>query len=459
MKKFLTITVLATLLLGCDISDVNIDPNAKSSVELAELLPVAITQSAFNAGAIMARSSGMLMQQWNQFDASIISVPYYRITRHEFDRYWNDAAYSGVLGMANTIIDLAKDPEELQYGAVAKILMAKELGVLTSSFGDIPYSKAFDIDLLEVPYDTQEEIYQTIQLLLDEAIVGLEQSTATTLEGDLVYQGDLSKWVQTAHALKARFYMHLTRRDVNASEKAMTEIELAFKGHSDQPDFKFGTDYLAANPIAQFAIGRPNTMVIHQHLATTMADTSDPRIAEYMYFDGSQGKFYQSGQYLFWSNNDAPMPLISYSELKFLEAEALLRSGNEVQAETSMQEAVRSNMEYLAIDGASTENYINAQVNFEGQIAIEEKLEKIMGEKYISLYVQGAIEIWVDYRRTGYPLLIPHEYGENELNPGGQIPQRLVYVQNEYITNARNVEAAAAHIGGDLLSTKLWAFE
>lgn len=459
MKSLLTFVLLLTFLLGCDISDVNIDPNRKSSIKLAELLPVAITQSAFNTGGIMARSSGMLMQHWDSFDASTITVSNYIITSRAFDEYWNDGAYGGILGIANSMIDLAKDIEEVQYGAVAKILAAKELGVLTSCFGDVPFSQAFDINLLKVPYDTQEEVYQTIQILLDEAISTLEQSSSASLEGDLIYQGNLANWIQTAHALKARFYMHLTRRDVNASQKAITELELAFTENSGQPDFKFGTDFLAANPLAQFAIGRPNTMIIHEHLANTMAVTSDPRITEYMYFDGSQGVFHQSGQNLFWSNNDAPMPLISFTELKFLEAEALLRTGDETQAETSMQEAVRSNMEYLAIDGFSTDTYINTQVNFDGQFTFEEKLNKVIDEKYISLYAQGALEIWVDYRRTGYPLLIPYEYGENELNPGGQIPQRFVYVQNEYFTNELNVESASANIGGDLLSTKLWAFK
>jgi hypothetical protein len=153
------------------------------------------------------------------------------------------------------------------------------------------------------------------------------------------------------------------------------------------------------------------------------------------------------------------MPLISFTELKFLEAEALLRNGNLLEAELSMEEAVRSSMSYLGIDASATELYLSSHVNFTNHPTTENKLQKIIEEKYVSLYFQGAIEIWADYRRTGFPFLTPYEFGENELNPGGQIPQRLVYVSSEYSTNQENVTNAASNIGGDLLSTKLWAFK
>jgi hypothetical protein len=254
--------------------------------------------------------------------------------------------------------------------------------------------------------------------------------------------------------------MHLTKKDPDAPSKAIMEIQLAFGHSNDQPDFNFGSEIEAANPYALYGQGRPKTLIIDRRFQAWMDSKSDPRIPKYMESDGTEWIFYSTSQNIFWSRNESPLPLISYTELQFLWAEALLLTGaTRVNIESRMVNAVQSNMDYLGVNTTLSTNYIAANVNFTGLSTEEELLEKLMEEKYFALYAQATIEIWVDYRRTGYPDLIPEPRGMSSFNPSGQIPQRIVYVQSEYLTNLVNVEAAIDNIGRDLLDTKLWSFK
>lgn len=464
MKYFIHV-ILASLLsiaiTQCDFSNTNIDPNQISEVALEELLPAALTQSAFNSSTIGPRIVAHFMQQLTSYDVSNIAWANYVLPPSSLNDYWKEGAYGGVMNMSYKIIEKAESENQLQYAAVGKILMAKELGTLASSFGDVPYSKAFNSEILKSAYDSQEEIYGQIQLLLDEAIEILELPGLEPLQGDLIFNGALENWAQTAHAFKARYYMHLTKRDAEASSKAIREIQLAFGHSNDQPDFNFGTEEESANPYALFGTQRPASQIIVTQFRNLMELKSDPRQPKYMEYNGSEWFFFSLSGNLFWTRNDSPLPLISYTELKFLMTEALLLNGStHGRIENSLKAAVQSNMDYLGVNTTLATSYITVNVNFAGLSTEAELLEKIMKEKYFAFFAQATIETWVDYRRTGYPKLTPNPHGVNGINPSGQIPQRFIYTQNEYLTNQENVEAAVENIGGDdFLDTKLWSFK
>lgn len=87
----------------------------------------------------------------------------------------------------------------------------------------------------------------------------------------------------------------------------------------------------------------------------------------------------------------------------------------------------------------------------------EAKQQKIITQKWIANWKLGN-EAWADYRRTGYPFLIPVAYSGNsdvDINRG---PQRLPYPAAEYTDNLANVQKAVADYlkGPDNWSTKLW---
>ena len=57
-------------------------------------------------------------------------------------------------------------------------------------------------------YDSQEVVYDQINMLLDEAISllsGQDASGITVGDDDLIYGGDVNRWIRAAYALKARY--------------------------------------------------------------------------------------------------------------------------------------------------------------------------------------------------------------------------------------------------------------
>jgi len=64
-------------------------------------------------------------------------------------------------------------------------------------------------------------------------------------------------------------------------------------------------------------------------------------------------------------------------------------------------------------------------------------------------------EAWSNYRRTGYPALIPVNYPNNATN--GQIPRRFPYPIAEAAANPTNYAAARAAVsGGDFLTGRVY---
>jgi hypothetical protein len=220
-----------------------------------------------------------------------------------------------------------------------------------------------------------------------------------------------------------------------------------------------GRGAIDANPYGQFGAQRPNTLAINDDFATNMDSKSDPRQSYYMANDGTNFIFYTGPSGLFWSSYTSPIPIISYTEQKFLEAEALLATGSVAEAEDALAEAIEANMGQMGIDPADYAAYVAAYGNFAGLGSDAERLERIITEKYYAMYAQGFFEMWTDYRRTGYPDLDPIDGGVNGSNPSGVIPRRWIYPNDEKFANTENVNEAISRQGGELLDVDMWAFE
>lgn len=96
-------------------------------------------------------------------------------------------------------------------------------------------------------------------------------------------------------------------------------------------------------------------------------------------------------------------------------------------------------------------------IKWDENLTAEQKQQKIITQKWIANWKLGN-ESWADYRRTGYPFLIPVAYSgsaEVDINRG---PQRLPYPAEEYTDNLANVQKAVADYlkGPDNWATKLW---
>jgi len=472
MKRLFNIytsALLGILMLvapSCDLSTINVDPTRPADVDLRLILPALITQTAYNQSSNPARISGIIMQQMIGFDAQQVAYTDYQLPQNTFNNYWRTGTYAGALKDCQVIIDKAAEEGQPYYAGIAKVLMAENYGMLAALFGDVPFSQALlGTENLTPAYDTQEAVYAGVQSLLDDAISDLSQAEVAggPSSDDLIFNGDAALWISTANALKARYTMHLTKRNgATAATAALALIEnSAFASAADQPNFFWSTVQTAANPIALFGIQRPNTLVIDTRFNEWMDGNSDPRLPYYMTTNGSEWQFYDASAGLRWSSNDSPIPLISYTELSFLKAEALLWTGaDDATVQAALETAISESMAEVGVtDSAAVAAYIADRGDMSGLSGTDEKLERIMEEAYVGLYGMGFQQVWTNYRRNGYPALTPSASGAGGLNPSGVIPRRFLYPDSESTTNRLNWEAAQASQGGALLDADTWAFE
>src|SRR6185436_11511553 len=86
----------------------------------------------------------------------------------------------------------------------AMILSAKMFQDITDTYGDVPYSQAFQTDVYKHPaYDKAQDVYNALQLSLDSAITYMseEEGPASFATVDVVNHGDQVKWIKFANTL------------------------------------------------------------------------------------------------------------------------------------------------------------------------------------------------------------------------------------------------------------------
>ena len=466
MQKTLQIffCLLFTNFIACDFGNTNIDPTRPTDAELKEILPSAITQTAHNLTSIGGRVTAIVIQQLKGIDAQPESYSQYLIDERTLDEFWQTGLYGGAMKDAFILIEKANEQERPHYKGIAQILMAINLGIATSFWGEVPYEEAFQgLQNLQPKYDSQEDIYERIQLLLQKAIQNLSQPASENppLEDDLIFSGDAQKWIKTAKALQARYYLHLSKRDNNTVQKVLNALQSGvFQNLKDQPIFQFGNFINEAHPLPLYSFERPDQLAMSDYLYQLMDTLNDPRLNSYAFFKNNTPLIYhRDSNQLFWGQFDAPLPLISLMELKFIESEIHLRLGNETLSQIYFKEAVVAHFEQLNFSNAIFDNYINQHIHFDNQSTFDEKLEWLIQQKHIAFFAQNSIESWLDYRRTGFPQLIVPPNINSSFNPSMIIPRRYLYPISERTANEMEVNQAINRQNGQLLDVDIWAFE
>jgi hypothetical protein len=143
----------------------------------------------------------------------------------------------------------------------------------------------------------------------------------------------------------------------------------------------------------------------------------------------------------------SPTNIITYAEVKFIEAEANFRLGLFAEAASALNAAIKASV--LRVTGAANPAY-EAKFASEDATTIQTNgLQKIFTEKYIALFLE--VETWTDWRRSipsgapdgtnGIPaltMLPPASTGTN-----GVFPRRFLYPPSELDNNLENIPATS----------------
>lgn len=412
--------------------DTNSNPTSPQEASFDVVLPTIQAGMGYVMGGDLGRFSSVLTQHNRGIERQHLGIYNYVFTESDVDNAWQFNLYSGPMNDMSILMDRARANGSVHYLGVAQVMMAHAIGTVTDLWGDVPYSDAFrGSSKIQPVYDTQENIYQTIQTLLDEAIVNLSAPSSTLSPGsdDFMYGGDLSLWIKAAWAIKARYALHLSKRNGNsAALEALASLGNAMSSNADDMQFTFGTVETEANPWYQFVVQRDGDLVFGDKLSEIMNATNDPRRPFYAEQDDSGTFTSRSRMGPFYASINSPVPFITFTECKFIEAEALFRTGNPSEAYRAYREAVRSSLDRTGVSSADADAFL-AQASVDPGVA-NLTLNDIMTQKYVAMYTQS--ESFTDWRRTELPALTPTVTGK-------EIPRRFPYPQSERLYNDANM--------------------
>lgn len=442
---FVFVLVLSSCSKWID-TDINTDPDAPADVPMNLMLPAIEQSFGYNmAGNDIVRVTNMWTQQFDGVVRQSLAQAQYTYLPADINNTWN-SFYTEIFMNAKVLIDKAENTEgkESPHNAgVARVLIASTLGIATDVFGDMPFSEAFrgNENILTPGFDTGESLYDTLNVILDQAINDLNATVnAVDVGGDVIYSGDIAKWKKAAYSIKARHALQLSVVNGNAAyTAALAAAANGFTSNND--DFQVPWESANKNPIYQFMDERTDI-----RMGATLTDimhlTDDPRLPFYCEED-ENGEYNGSvigsanegaskpGSYL--AAEDAPTVMMSYAELKFIIAEAKFRLGQDAQAD--FEEAVAASV--LKVTGDANTTWLEANI-----IGVPVTLELILTQKYIATV--GTNQGYADFRRTGLPAILPHPDG---VLPA--IPTRFPYAQDEITYNGANTPSVQ-------ISDKLW---
>ncbi len=433
MKKITSFLIILLVATGCNLEEINENPNVPTDVPLNTLLPPAQKALADAQGGRIFRYTGIFGQHLIGIDNQELLIENYQPDEFFVDNPWSDI-YLNSLVILNLIISRSETSSP-HYAGVARILTAHGLGMIADIWGDTPFTQAFQGDSIQHPaYNSQEQIYTIIQQLLARGIedLQLEESVFSPGSDDLIYGGNRQSWIKAARVLQARHHLRILKRNPNAAGDALAALnEGAFASVADDLAYPYLGSGMDTNPVYGFFENTPNTSIDPQFVALTQG-LSDPRythITRVIPFSGGRRR---PGDY--YASAGAPLRLVSYIEQEFIKAECLYRTGEQTGASQTLEAVVTLHMNEVsagAITSEQIQTYIDAQMQFTADA--NNDLRIIMTQKWIAMLTTP--EAWADWRRTAWPVLTPNPNGATDANPTGEIPRRLIYPQSERLRN------------------------
>ncbi len=199
-----------------DLTELNVNPNSpsKESANVNLLLSGVVISTArhyLSAGQGSAAGTMQYYQKdaWAGMNTSL-SV--------------GGGDWSGAYNNLRTINELIEvcDPDRNQFHiGVAKVMRALWIADLADFYGDAPYSESFKvnegIEYYTPSYDSQKKLYVEVLKELDEAATLLSQPADAYpepfySEGDVIFEGDVTKWHKFANSLRLRYLMRLSNK-------------------------------------------------------------------------------------------------------------------------------------------------------------------------------------------------------------------------------------------------------
>jgi hypothetical protein len=341
-------------------------------------------------------------------------------------------------------------------------MMAYIFQYLTDLHGDIPFSEALDASKPTPRFDSQEEVYNGLITLVDEGLALINESTSNKPgQDDLVYGGDMNKWRRFANTLKLRIYLrqaYVRPGVAEAGIEAMFAANVPFLETGDDADIAFINTTFNQHPLFMtFQALTSDNLIASETSIAYLKNTIDPRIG--VFYDKATlapnagnyvGIVQGNGVNLpnpqdarLYSKpggavggpvggEDAAVIFMSAAESYFLRAEAVVRGWGTGNAQQLYEDGIRASFAYWGIAAQADAFIGQASVAFPAAGTMEEQIEAIITQKWVSMNGTQNLEAWTEWRRTGYPDFFTVSASSNI---GNKFPVRILYPNSEVSAN------------------------
>lgn len=415
---------------------------------------------------------------------------------------WRNTAFEHtflyVMSPWNEIIKKAAEQERPQVAALANIVKVFAMSRITDMYGPLPYTK-FGSGSFSIPYDSQEVIYDSFFKELDDAIKVLydmyqKDASVKVLERyDYIYNGNMENWIRFANTLKLRLAVRITYANSTKAEQMAVEAVSHPVGVmtkvTDAARLQRSDNFSYRHPLFVIGTGEFNDARMGATMDSYLNGYKDPRISSYFRMAATgkytgirsgininREKYATSGDFsdLAAAGSD-DIIWMNPAEAYFLRAEGASRGWSMGGTDKELYESgIRTSFEFLGVSGADA--YLANETNkpqaytdpanngnsigegpllgkitikWNGEAELEEKLERIITQKWIALYPDGQ-EAWSEFRRTAYPKVFPVAINNSggTINTSKQV-RRIPFPASEYRNNTENVNKAITLLGGD----------
>lgn len=208
-KTALVLLSLTTIFSSCsDYLDVDKDTDDPTTAPLNYLLTNIETNIAeigdFNnsPGSIYATYTHQMTsrEEQDQYGVKVDNIP--------LNNDW-DSIYLSLTDI-ETLIKQALENGDLAYAGIGQLQKAYVMAYAVDMWGDVPFTEATQLatGTIAPKFDNQKAIYASVFELIDKAKVNLKLNTGTQKPAadDLIYKGNIGKWIRFANTLKLKLY-------------------------------------------------------------------------------------------------------------------------------------------------------------------------------------------------------------------------------------------------------------